>query len=122
MMKMNVSSMPIAGTFQTWARSARRAVALGLVAAGLASAHAQSFAISTYGGAALTAGSTNTNSGPATVARFNNPAGIAIDSTGTNLYIADAANHMIRQVVIATGVTTTLAGTGSSGHADNPGA
>src|SRR5471032_1497856 len=118
-MKMNLTSTPIAGTFQTWARVARRSIAVGLVAAGLASAQAQNFAISTYGGAALTAGSTNTGTGPATLARFNNPAGVAIDSTGTNMYIADANNHVIRKVVISTGITTTLAGTGSAGSADN---
>ncbi len=112
-MKITLPFTPIAGTFKHWSRVARRTVALGLAAAGLGSAHAQ-FAISTYGGAALTSGNTNTGTGPATVARFNNPAGIAVDSTGTNMYIADAANHLIRKVVIASGITSTLAGSGSA--------
>ncbi|MFO1524496.1 MAG: hypothetical protein U1F16_00840 [Turneriella sp.] len=45
-----------------------------------------------------------------TAALFNFPAGITTD--GTNLYVADQSNHRIRQIVIATGVVTTLAGNG----------
>lgn len=47
-----------------------------------------------------------------TSATFNFPQGVATD--GTNVYVADTFNHVIRQVVIATGVTTTLAGTPST--------
>ena len=52
-------------------------------------------------------------------ARFNAPSGIALDSTATNLYIADTFNNSIRRVVISSGVVTTYAGisgqtTGSS--------
>jgi len=54
-----------------------------------------------------------------TSATFNGPQGVAIDNTGTNLYVADTFNHKIRKIVIATGAVTTIAGTGSSGHADN---
>ena len=43
-------------------------------------------------------------------ARFNSPFGVAVDSAG-NLYVADGSNSTIRQVVVATGVVTTLAGT-----------
>ncbi len=119
-MKMLLTPAPLVGVHKSWTRWARGVALAGLVAVGLlGSVRAQSFAISTYGGAALSPNSTNTGTGPATLARFNNPAGIAIDSTGTNLYVADAANHLIRKVVIATGVTTTLAGTGSAGSADN---
>ncbi len=45
----------------------------------------------------------------ATAAFFNHPDGITTD--GTNLYVADTGNNAIRQIVIATGVVTTLAGT-----------
>jgi DNA-binding beta-propeller fold protein YncE len=43
-------------------------------------------------------------------AYFKNPYGIAIDSTATNLYVADTLNHVIRQIVIGTGVVSTPAG------------
>ena len=33
--------------------------------------------------------------------------------------MADRNNHLIRKIVISTGAVTTLAGTGSSGSADN---
>ena len=48
-----------------------------------------------------------------TSAYFNTPIGIATD--GTNLYVVDYGNHAIRQIVISTGVVTTLAGNGASG-------
>jgi sugar lactone lactonase YvrE len=46
-------------------------------------------------------------------ARFNAPAGIAIDSTG-NLYIADTGNNEIRMIT-PTGFVMTIAGDGTSG-------
>jgi len=52
-----------------------------------------------------------------TSAKFNNPRGITTD--GTNLYVVDHSNHRIRKIVISTGAVTTVAGTGSSGSADN---
>ena len=60
-----------------------------------------------------TAGNAN---GTGAAASFNFPQGVASD--GTNVYVADTYNHAIRQIVISTGVVTTLAGTsGSSGTA-----
>ena len=54
-------------------------------------------------------------------ARFHFPEGVCTD--GTNLYVCDNFTHIIRKVVIATGVVTTLAGTaGASGSTDNTGA
>jgi sugar lactone lactonase YvrE len=50
---------------------------------------------------------------------FNSPMGVTSD--GTNLYVADSGNNMIRKIVIATGVVTTLAGTGAIGAADGAG-
>jgi len=47
--------------------------------------------------------------GPATQARLNNPAGVAVDGTG-DVFIADTANNVIREVDAATGVITTVAG------------
>ena len=71
-------------------------------------------------GSAGNAGSTDASG---TSAKFNYPAGIAIDSTGANLFVADSANHVIRKVVIGSGAVTTLAGTaGNSGSTDGTGA
>lgn len=58
--------------------------------------------------------------GTGAAASFNNPQGITTD--GTNLYVTDAGNRVIRQIVIATGVVTTLAGqSGVAGNADGTG-
>lgn len=53
--------------------------------------------------------------GPATQAELNSPAALALDSTG-NLYVADTGNNRIREVSAATGVITTVAGTGVAGY------
>lgn len=53
--------------------------------------------------------------GPATAAQLDNPRGVAVDSQG-NLYIADQMNHRIRQVISATGLITTVAGSGTTGE------
>jgi uncharacterized protein (TIGR03437 family) len=50
--------------------------------------------------------------GPATQAKLNTPQGLRLDAKGANLYIADYDNNRVRMVVLATGVITTLAGTG----------
>ncbi len=56
--------------------------------------------------------------GTGSAARFNGPGGLALDGAG-NLYVADAGNHAIRRIVIATGAVTTFAGTKSvSGSTD----
>lgn len=54
-------------------------------------------------------------------ARFNRPRGLAINPDGTLLFVADEYNHRIRQIIIATGVVTTLAGSGSYAFADGMG-
>jgi hypothetical protein len=57
--------------------------------------------------------------GTRTAAQFNWPEGIATD--GTNLYVADTLNSVIRQVTLG-GVVTTLAGQGQvTGSADGTG-
>jgi len=64
-------------------------------------------------------GSSGSANGTGTSASFNQPLGITTD--GTNLYVADYSNHLIRKIVISTGAVTTLAGTGSSGSANGTG-
>jgi hypothetical protein len=53
-------------------------------------------------------GVSGSDDGTGTAARFNRPYDITTD--GTNLYVADRENNLIRQMVIATGVVTTIAG------------
>ncbi len=73
--------------------------------------------VTTLAGTAVMTGSTD---GTGAAARFNYPYGLTTD--GTNVYVTDSANHTIRQIVIATGVVTTLAGTaGMTGSTDGTG-
>jgi sugar lactone lactonase YvrE len=55
------------------------------------------------------------DNGPATAASIDSPTGLALDSAN-NLYLADTHNHRIRRIAAATGLITTLAGTGSLGY------
>ena len=57
--------------------------------------------------------------GPATAAQLNTPYDVAVDGSG-NLYIADSQNHRIRKVD-ASGVITTVAGSGTQGFAGDSG-
>ncbi len=58
--------------------------------------------------------------GPATSARFNQANGLALDLAG-NLYISDKGNHVIRKVSAATGIITTVAGSGTAGYSGDGG-
>jgi trimeric autotransporter adhesin len=51
--------------------------------------------------------------GAATSAQLSSPNGLAFDSKG-NLYICDRGNNAVREVAAATGVISTVAGTGGS--------
>ena len=55
-----------------------------------------------------------------TDARFSAPSGITMNDDAT-LYVADRSNNRIRQVTVATGVVSTLAGSGTEAHADGTG-
>jgi sugar lactone lactonase YvrE len=71
--------------------------------------------ITTVAGSALKG-----DGGPATAANLANPVGVVQDGRG-NLYIADQQNHRIRKVA-ASGIITTIAGTGSYGFGGDGGA
>jgi hypothetical protein len=58
--------------------------------------------------------------GQGTAARLSYPRDVACDNSG-NLYIADGGNNVIRKYVIATGIITTIAGTGVAGDAGDGG-
>jgi hypothetical protein len=67
-----------------------------------------------------TAGIPGSINSTGTAARFNTPSGIAVD--GSNVYVADTANHTIRKITTS-GAVSTLAGTaGMPGSADDTGA
>ncbi len=53
--------------------------------------------------------------GPAVAASLNEPAALAVDHAG-HLYIADQSNNRVRKVNLATGIITTVAGTGSADY------
>src|SRR5262245_47094752 len=63
------------------------------------------FQISTYAGLAGTPGTQN---GTRTTARFDNPTGIAIDSSG-NLFVVEEGNNTVRKMTPA-GMVSTIAG------------
>jgi sugar lactone lactonase YvrE len=58
--------------------------------------------------------------GPATLAALRYPQGIALDTYG-NLYIADTGNNVIRKVILATGIISTVAGNGTRGYSGDGG-
>ena len=66
-----------------------------------------------------TVGSSGSANGVGTLASFYYPMGITTD--GTNLYVADKDNDLIRQIVISTKAVTTLAGGGSGVGTDDTG-
>jgi plastocyanin len=79
-------------------------------------AHAQ-FRFSTFAG---TPGVTGSEDGAGASARFRNPTGIAIDSSG-NIFVADTANQVIRKISPG-GTVSTFAGTvGIVGSSDGTG-
>lgn len=58
--------------------------------------------------------------GPASAARFRDPAGLAV-APDDSIYVADAGNNRIRRVA-PDGTVTTVAGDGTAGFVDGPGA
>jgi sugar lactone lactonase YvrE len=64
--------------------------------------------------------STGAANGPGMGARFNGPAGAAIDSAG-NIYVADSENGTIRMVTSSGAVSTLAGAAGIFGNSDGPG-
>ena len=60
--------------------------------------------------------------GPAARAALTEPNGLAFDADERRLFIADVADHRVRLVGMASGVITTLAGTGLAEHSGDGGA
>lgn len=60
--------------------------------------------------------------GDGATARFSNAEGIAVGSSCGLVFVADMMNHRIRQYDIATGMVSTLAGSGTAGSSDGTGA
>jgi hypothetical protein len=65
-------------------------------------------------------GISGTNDGVGATARFNDPRGVTVDSSG-NVYVADWQNHLIRRVTSAGEVTTIAGSAGIQGCADGAG-
>jgi uncharacterized repeat protein (TIGR02543 family) len=53
-------------------------------------------------------------------AKFNHPRGVAVDSAGNNVYVADFENNRIRKITVRNKYVTTLAGN-TQGYADGTG-
>jgi sugar lactone lactonase YvrE len=79
--------------------------------------------VSSFTGAANTAGAVGAADGAGAVATFNLPMGITTD--GSNLYVVDYGNNKIRKIVIATGVVSRFTGAANTagvvGAADGAG-
>ena len=73
--------------------------------------------VTTVAGVPLTAGSLG---GSASLSRFNNPNGLALDSQG-NLWVADTSNYVLRKITPDGQVSTPVGLTGSAGTSDGLG-
>ncbi|MDA0734375.1 MAG: hypothetical protein O2909_04825 [Chloroflexi bacterium] len=58
--------------------------------------------------------------GPASQARFNEPYSLTVDQNG-DIYIVDRLNAVVRKINAATGIITTVAGTGQPGYSGDGG-
>ena len=58
---------------------------------------------STYSVSILAGSAVGFNDGVGPGALFYSPGGIALDSSGSDLYVCDTNNHVIRRIVLSTG-------------------
>jgi DNA-binding beta-propeller fold protein YncE len=79
--------------------------------------------ISSSGVVTTLAGSTTPGSsdGIGSNASFNYPTDVALDASGSTLYVADSYNNTIRKINLASGMVTTFAGSTTPGSADGSG-
>ena len=77
--------------------------------------------VSLLAGTSGTAGHVDNATG--TAAQFNQPVGLAISDDGNTLYVADSNGHRIRAIDLASPnkAVSTIAGSGTAGHADGTG-
>ena len=54
-------------------------------------------------------------------ASFSQPYSLTVDARGETVFVADTGNHAIRQLVVATGAVSTIAGGGGAAFADGYG-
>ncbi|HWG58445.1 MAG TPA: hypothetical protein VN661_05300 [Candidatus Acidoferrales bacterium] len=76
--------------------------------------------IATIAGTPGMAGNTG-DGGAATSAQLNDPFGVKVDPAG-DLYVADYASQVVREVNVASGIISTIAGTSTAGFSGNGGA
>ncbi len=74
-------------------------------------------AVTTYAGN----GSTGNSDGHGVLSSFNGPIGIAIDTIGGNIFIADAGNNEIREIHLLNDSVSTIAGSIGFGSTDGAG-
>lgn len=100
----------------------KRVISTGVVGGATRAVQVQvsSGGISTFAGNGLPSGPTG-DGGPATAGRLKVPEGVNVASNG-DVYIADSGDHSIRKVAAATGIITTVAGTGNPGSSGDGGA
>lgn len=60
------------------------------------------------------AGSSGTTDGAGTTAKFNRPAGIALDRANRYLYVAEWGGNKVRKIDLSTSTVSTVAGSGTS--------
>jgi sugar lactone lactonase YvrE len=87
---------------------------LGLAAI-VNSTKTQSYVVTTFAGS----GEIGSVDGAGIAASFNYPSGVAVDNNG-NIFVAEFGSYKIRKIS-ATGIVTTLAGSGVSGSSDGVG-
>lgn len=108
-------------------KTLRKIWGVGVTAAALSiSAHAQGILTVTPGRSTASLAGTGTagysgDGSAATGAALASPSAVAYDVNG-NLYLADSANHVIREVVKSSGNIITVAGTGTVGFSGDGGA
>ncbi|HEV2331032.1 MAG TPA: immunoglobulin domain-containing protein [Verrucomicrobiae bacterium] len=90
--------------------------AIAAVILSIASAQAQLFNFTTFAGSAAQ----GDVDGVTNLSEFNNPGGVAMDSSG-NIYIADTADDTIRKIAANGNVSTFAGSPGNSGSADGSG-